>query len=86
MSEFLLQNRLAFGGLIIVSILMAVALLAPWLVIHDPSAQELSARLSSPSWEHPFGTDRLGRDLLSRSFRVPDSASCPGFRWSFLPR
>ena len=66
MSEFLLQNRLAFGGLIIVSILTAVALLAPWLVIHDPSAQELSARLSSPSWEHPFGTDELGRDILSR--------------------
>jgi peptide/nickel transport system permease protein len=53
-------------GLIIVVFLVLIALLAPWLVMYDPAAQELSARLAGPSWDHPFGTDELGRDILSR--------------------
>ncbi len=66
MREFFKQNRLALVGAIIVVFLAMVALLAPWLVMHDPAAQELSARLAGPSWNHPFGTDELGRDILSR--------------------
>ncbi len=66
MKEFLLENRLALVGLIIVVFLVLIALLAPWLVMYDPAAQELSARLAGPSWDHPFGTDELGRDILSR--------------------
>ena len=66
MREFFKQNRLALVGAIIVVFLAMVALLAPWLVMHDPAAQELSARLAGPSWNHPFGTDELGMDILSR--------------------
>ena len=49
-----------------------VALLAPWIVPHDPNAQSLAMRLRPPawvdggSWTHLLGTDQLGRDLLSR--------------------
>lgn len=47
-------------------------LFAPWLAPHDPYDQNLTNRLADPvwgakgSWEHIFGTDALGRDVLSR--------------------
>ncbi|MBI4436630.1 MAG: ABC transporter permease [Candidatus Omnitrophica bacterium] len=62
----LLRNKLAFFGLVLVVLLALVALLAPLLASHDPSAIDLSNRLVGPSWRHPLGTDQLGRDLLSR--------------------
>ncbi|MCY4334520.1 MAG: ABC transporter permease [Litoreibacter sp.] len=57
------------GGVLGLIILMAV--LAPFFAPHDPYAQDLSQRFLRPvflggSWEHPLGTDHLGRDYLSR--------------------
>jgi len=58
------------GGVLLAIVLMA--LLAPWLASHDPYHQELAKRLVKPiwhptgTWEHPLGTDGLGRDYLSR--------------------
>jgi peptide/nickel transport system permease protein len=46
--------------------LAVVAVFAPWLVPYDPSTQNLPTRLEGPSWDHPFGNDELGRDILSR--------------------
>jgi peptide/nickel transport system permease protein len=66
MSEFLRRNKLAFFGFVIIALLLFVALFAPWLVPYDPSAQNLPTRLEGPSWDHPFGNDELGRDILSR--------------------
>src|SRR6476619_5345451 len=54
------------AGLIMVIAVVAAALFAPWLVPFDPSAQELPLRLQGPSWQHWFGLDELGRDILSR--------------------
>lgn len=51
---------------------VVVALLAPWLAPHSPTANELAARLRPPFWldggslARPLGTDLLGRDVLSR--------------------
>lgn len=57
--------HLALGiGLLMAIIVMGI--FAPWLSPHDPLAINLSNRLSSPSWDYPFGTDHLGRCLLSR--------------------
>ena len=59
------------GGLIVLAIAIA-AIFAPLLSPHDPSLQDLSGRFVAPvwseggSWEHPFGTDALGRDYLAR--------------------
>lgn len=48
-------------------LLVAAMILAPGAVApHDPLAENLAAPLSGPSATHPFGTDYLGRDLLSR--------------------
>jgi len=54
-------------GLILTSLLAVAALAAPVLTPGDPSAMgEAAARLNSPSWGHPLGTDLLGRDVLTR--------------------
>jgi len=66
MSSFFRRNKLASLGLAIITLLTLVALLAPWIMPYDPSAQNLPTRLEGPSWDHPFGNDELGRDILSR--------------------
>jgi peptide/nickel transport system permease protein len=53
------------GGLIIL-ILVLSAIFAPWIAPYDPLEIRLGKPLSSPSWDHLFGLDDLGRDLLSR--------------------
>ncbi|MYM53764.1 ABC transporter permease [Thalassovita mangrovi] len=58
-------------GAVVVGILTVIAILAPLLAPHDPYAQSLLARMKPPvflggTWEHPLGTDHLGRDYLSR--------------------
>lgn len=62
------RNRLAIGGLWVILALYAVALLAPLLAPHDPIAQPDIVRLAynPPSAAYPLGTDRFGRDVLSR--------------------
>jgi peptide/nickel transport system permease protein len=51
---------------VVLSILLAAALLAPWLAPYAPDALDLANRRAAPSAVHPFGTDELGRDLFSR--------------------
>ncbi len=47
-------------------LLVFVALLAPWIALHDPIATDPSNALLGPSAAHPLGTDELGRDLFAR--------------------
>lgn len=60
------------AGAAIVALIAVAALLAPVLAPHDPYQQNLPKRLLPPawdakgSWQHPLGTDHLGRDYLSR--------------------
>jgi len=60
------KNRMAVAGSVIVILLFTVSLFAPWLAPYDPNAIDLKNVLMSPSGGHPFGTDPLGRDVLSR--------------------
>ncbi|HYY74558.1 MAG TPA: ABC transporter permease [Solirubrobacterales bacterium] len=62
----LCRNPLAVVGLVIVTALVLVAALAPWLAPHSPYDQDLDRRLRPPDDAHRFGTDQLGRDILSR--------------------
>lgn len=62
----LIENRLAMAGLAIVVFLLIVAAAAPVLSPHNPFEINVDAVLLQPSWSHPFGTDDLGRDVLSR--------------------
>ncbi|WP_164512782.1 ABC transporter permease, partial [Leucobacter chromiireducens] len=54
------------AGAILTLALVALALLAPVIAPADPAAQNLTGGLQPPSPEHWFGTDQLGRDVLSR--------------------
>jgi len=64
--EFLRHSVLARVGFAIASVLIVAALFAPLIAPADPAAQNLAARLESPSRAHWMGTDELGRDILSR--------------------
>jgi peptide/nickel transport system permease protein len=60
------QNHLAIAGGVVVVLLGLAALLASVLAPYDPAAYDVKQILLSPSRAHWFGTDQLGRDLLSR--------------------
>ena len=59
-------NRQVTAGLVIVALFACVAVGAPILAPQSPSTQNLSEDLQPPSAAHPFGQDKLGRDVLSR--------------------
>lgn len=61
-----LANPLSLAGLLIIVMLLLVALVAPWLAPYDPIQTNVPQRLAAPSAAHLFGTDALGRDILSR--------------------
>lgn len=60
------KNRIALVGGLIVALVFGVALSAPLLAPHDPDRIEIEKILQAPDARHPFGTDPLGRDVLSR--------------------
>ena len=60
------MNRLTYIGLAIASVVIFVAIFAPYLATHDVTAQNLELRFAEPSAAHWFGTDSLGRDIFSR--------------------
>jgi peptide/nickel transport system permease protein len=60
------HNPLAATGVVLVVLFVILALLAPWIAPQDPAAIDLPTRLDTPSHAHWFGSDELGRDILSR--------------------
>jgi peptide/nickel transport system permease protein len=68
----LARNPLAFGGGLVLLLVVAAAIAAPQVAPHDPARQSLVRRYIPPMGfagaraEHPLGTDQIGRDVLSR--------------------
>jgi peptide/nickel transport system permease protein len=62
----LVRRRGAMVGLALVVFFVAMALLAPWISPYDALATSWSAVRKAPSAAHWFGTDEIGRDVLSR--------------------
>lgn len=60
------RNPALLAGSTLVLLVFTVALLAPILAPYDPIAHDYSARLDPPSRTHLLGTDKFGRDILSR--------------------
>jgi len=60
------RRKGAMVGLAIILMVVAAAVLAPWIAPYDPIQQSWSAVRKAPSAAHWFGTDEVGRDLLSR--------------------
>jgi len=72
MQRAMLRHTGFLIGLAVIAAVSLLTILAPVLAPHDPYAQDLGRRLIPPvwqekgSWDHPLGTDNLGRDYLSR--------------------
>ncbi|WP_394155704.1 ABC transporter permease [Loktanella salsilacus] len=64
----LFSSRRAFLGWGLVLLAVFIALFAPWLTPYPPNKPDFLSLLSGPSFAHPFGTDDLGRDVLTRIF------------------
>ena len=62
----MMNNRLAIVGLILFSIIPFTAVFAPLITSADPMKINLRNMSQPPSWEHWFGTDKTGRDVLAR--------------------
>ena len=63
------KDWLALFGLIVIGIVLLMAILGPWLAPKPGDGSgliDVAARMQAPSAEYPFGTDWLGRDVLSR--------------------
>jgi ABC-type dipeptide/oligopeptide/nickel transport system permease subunit len=54
------------AGLVVVSLVLLIAVFAPWIAPYDPLEQDWAAILQPPSATHLMGTDAVGRDLFSR--------------------
>jgi peptide/nickel transport system permease protein len=62
----LFKRKAAVAGLVVLTIFILLALLAPLIVPYDPIATSWSLVRKPPTAAHWFGTDELGRDILSR--------------------
>ena len=62
----LLRKKVAVAALAFIAVFYFCGVFAPWVAPNSFTDQNLDNVLQGPSWEHPFGTDRLGRDMLSR--------------------
>ena len=61
------QNRLAVIGLMVFGGILLTCLLAPLIAAYDPVAPDLRSINQPPSLQHIFGTDKLGRDVFTRT-------------------
>jgi peptide/nickel transport system permease protein len=87
MRSGLLGTRAARIGGTILLVLVAVAITAPLLAPHDPDAIDAKRILAGPTLTHAFGSDALGRDVLSRvlfAFRVSLSVAVGSVVLAFL--
>ena len=65
LAAVLAADRKAQFGMLVLSVFLICAILASFIAPFDPNDMQFDM-MGGPSWEHPLGTDDLGRDLLSR--------------------
>ncbi len=77
----------ALLGIVIVAVLVTLAVLAPLVAPHDPEAIDSARILGRPDLGHPFGSDALGRDVLTRvlfAYRVSLSVALGSVALAFV--
>ena len=60
------ENPVTAGAFLLFFVIVLIAIFGPAIAPYDPLATNATNALQPPSWAHPFGTDQLGRDILSR--------------------
>lgn len=63
----LLRRPVAVVALLVILVVYLAGILAPWVAPYSFTEADFENTFAGPSLEHPFGTDRLGRDMLSRT-------------------
>lgn len=61
-----LRHRSGMLGLLLVVVMLALSLAAPWIAPHDPLTMTTADRFAPPSAQYPMGADEFGRDIFSR--------------------
>lgn len=72
------ENKLAVASAVVIILIALAAIFAPFVAPYDPTAQDLTNRLQGMSAQHIFGTDQLGRDVLSRMIYGARISLCIG--------
>src|ERR1700704_2828209 len=75
------RHRMAVASVVILTLLTSAVVLGPFIWRVPINEIDFTARLTSPSWQHPFGTDDLGQDLLARMLyggRIPPPGGLGG--------
>nr|WP_319390716.1 ABC transporter permease [uncultured Cohaesibacter sp.] len=80
----LIANKLALVGMLLVVFLFFIAIFGPYITPYDFLSQDLHARNQAPSLVHWFGTDDLGRDIMSRVIYGARTAVIVAFSTTFL--
>ena len=65
--RWLRKHPTLIAGALMLLLVAAISLAAPWIATHDPQDLDPLARMQPPSAEHYLGTDALGRDVFSRA-------------------
>ena len=61
------KNKGALIGIVLICLIIVISLLSPY-IMHDYALVNMRNQFDTPTWEHPFGCDHLGRDIMSRIF------------------
>ena len=75
----MIKNRVSLVGLIILAVIVLLVCLAPVIAPYDPNHMDFGALNAAPSAKHWFGTDNVGRDILSRLLWGGRSSLALGF-------
>jgi peptide/nickel transport system permease protein len=60
------KRKISVAGLAIIALMFLIIIFADFIAPYSYSKIDLSNKLQFPSWKHPFGTDNMGRDILTR--------------------
>jgi len=82
--DFIVYQPLGALGLAVIILMCFAAAFANLVAPYDPLQVDYGAMLAAPSWQHPFGTDSFGRDVLSRIIYGARTALAVGFLSSIL--
>ena len=82
--RFLRKQPLGSAGLMIVLLMIAMAVFAPYLSVEDPEANAFQNMFLAPGAQHLLGTDEFGRDVLTRTMYGAQTALFVGLTSAFI--